>query len=630
MKLIKYLIYLILFTLILLIALYLFRNKIISAAGEKYLSRANGALVEIKGFDNRIFSLDIHIDALNVADKEDEYKNLIEVEDVNFTPRLRELLAGKIIIDEMIIKELRLDRKRQKSGKLPDNWKKNKDKKESKLFKNLKIYLEDKVEAEKEKITILNLEGDENREKVEEILELLDLNLMKEYEKSLETVEAKIEYLKGRVKEDRYKNDLKALEARIKNLDYDFKKIEKIKNFEDFERERKTLEAKLKEAEDIVREGKRIASMVEEDKDIIEKELKEIDSIKDNFINTAKDDYSKIKTKASFDKGAVLDLSIALLGEDATKQLIYLGLIYEKLVNTFDKEEISSEVEGSVSVKIDKMPHLPKLWIKKINLNYVKETSVYKGTIKNVSTDQKKTGKETIIDFEKEDKASFYIVYDNRDRQNKVDMDIFVNGIKLKDKTVKSDNMNLRAKLEFSSKEIKGNIEAELNDIWLDSGKILKKEKYSKILDRVAEDIRDVIIGIDIFFSDSEKIFKVKSDLDKAFSRGFRKIIEEEMEEFRRKIENSAQKEVDKYIDKLIGEIEKESAKIGLPIDEEDKKILMEIKELEDLDSSDEALDAIEKKLEERLKKKLEKELEEKAKRELDKLGDDLKDWLKF
>lgn len=629
MKLIKYLLYFILTIFLIVAGIYFFRNTIITKLGEKHLSMANGALVEIEGFDNKLFSLEFHIDKISVGDKEDEYKNVVEIKGISFTPKFKELLAGKFIVDEMVVEEARLETTRETSCKLPGKWIVKKEKKDSKLLNDLKDYLEKKVKEEKEKIVILNLSDDDSKAKIDEVLQILDLNLKNEYDKSYAEIEAKVEYLQGRIKDDKYKNELKSLDARIKNLDYDFKKIEKIKNIEDFERERKILKAKGKEAESIVRDGKKIIAMVEEDSNILKNELKEIDEIKNSFINTAKEDYGKIKKSAELDGEAMLELSFALLGEDVTKHLIYTVVLCDKLIDMFSKGK-DDGTKGSGEIKEDKMPHLPKLWIKKIKINIVKNDKVYKGLIKDISSDQSKSGKTTTITFEHDKDAAFDIVYDNLKGENKVEAVFFMNGLKLKDKNIRSENVDLNGKFTMNAGKIKGALEADLKEMKINSKEIMKKDKYAKILDRIVSGTKETVVYINLDFGQGVKSVSIKSDLDKEFAKSIRKMLEEEFDKFKKEVEKEGKEKLDKYVDKLAAEIKAKSEEIGIVVDDEDLKVLMEIKDLEDIGSSDELLDKMRKELEEKMKKELEKELERKTKKELDKLEDNIKDWFKL
>jgi uncharacterized protein (TIGR03545 family) len=608
---------------------YFFRNTIITKLGEKHLSIANGALVEIEGFNNKLFSLDIYIEKINIGDKDDEYKNIAEIKGINFNPKFKELLAGKFIVDKMTVEEARIETIRQTSCKLPENWIAKSDKKESKLLDDLKNYLEKKVKEEKEKIVILNLEGDDSKEKLNEILQILDLNLKDEYEKSYAEIEAKIGYLKDRVEDEKYKNELKSIDIRIKNLDYDFKKIEKIKNIEDFERERKILKDKGKEAEDIVRDAKKIIAMIEEDKSILKKELKEIDEIKNSFINTAKEDYAKIKKSSELDGETILELSFALLGEDVTKHLIYTVAVVDKLMKIFEKDndDVSKE---KFEIEEDKMPHLPKFWIKKIDINIIKKDKIYKGMIRDISSDQSKTGKTTSANFVHDKDASFDLVYDNLKGENKIEAVFFMNGLKLKDKNIRSDNIDLNGKFVINSGKIKGSLEADLQNMKINSKEIMKKEKYAKILDRVVGGTKETVLYINLDFGQGVKSISIKSDLDKEFSKSIKRMLEEELEKFRKEVEKKGKEKLGKYVDKLVEDIKIKSQEIGIVLDDEDLKVLMEIKDLEDISSSDELLDKMRKELEEKMKKELEKEIEKKTKKELDKLEENLKDWFKL
>ncbi|AKL97520.1 TIGR03545 family protein [Endomicrobium proavitum] len=118
-------------------------KKGIIAGGEA----AFGAKVEIGSLNTTFTKLSININAMKIGDKDDEFKNLADIDNINFKVRFIPLLSKKVIIDNMSVSGFKWSTARKTSCKLPEKKKKKKSDENSLLAKTMK-QIKDKSEAE--------------------------------------------------------------------------------------------------------------------------------------------------------------------------------------------------------------------------------------------------------------------------------------------------------------------------------------------------------------------------------------------------------------------------------------------------------------------------------------------------
>ena len=105
--------------LILLVVTYLFIDTWIESALESAGERIVGAKVEIDYLRVSLFPLGIRFARIEVADPNDPWKNLFETGDVRFSMDMNQLLRGKTIVETMEVNDCVLGTKRTRDGSLP-------------------------------------------------------------------------------------------------------------------------------------------------------------------------------------------------------------------------------------------------------------------------------------------------------------------------------------------------------------------------------------------------------------------------------------------------------------------------------------------------------------------------------
>jgi uncharacterized protein (TIGR03545 family) len=91
-----------------------------------------GAKVEIDDLKTSFTKVSLSMDGLRCADRNDYFKNLIDVDHITFDAKFTPILRKKLVIDEMTVSGLKWGTARKTSGQLPPKKEKKFDKKTEK------------------------------------------------------------------------------------------------------------------------------------------------------------------------------------------------------------------------------------------------------------------------------------------------------------------------------------------------------------------------------------------------------------------------------------------------------------------------------------------------------------------
>ena len=97
----------------------LFLDKILKKTIISLAQPVAGAKVEIDYLKTNLKKCSVSINGLRVADRNDYFKNLIDVEKINFDVRFWPLFRKKFLIDEMNVNGIKWQTQRKTSGQLP-------------------------------------------------------------------------------------------------------------------------------------------------------------------------------------------------------------------------------------------------------------------------------------------------------------------------------------------------------------------------------------------------------------------------------------------------------------------------------------------------------------------------------
>lgn len=121
------------FIILVLLFNLVFINMIVKGAIVKAGEAIFGAKTEIGKVKVDLFKRKVLFEKISVGDKKNEFKNLFEIEQINFAFKILPLLSKKVIIDNIDVSNLLLNSDRKTSGFLPPKkTKKQETKKEKK------------------------------------------------------------------------------------------------------------------------------------------------------------------------------------------------------------------------------------------------------------------------------------------------------------------------------------------------------------------------------------------------------------------------------------------------------------------------------------------------------------------
>lgn len=342
-------------------------KKLLISIGEEIFQ----SVVEIKKADVQLMKSKIEIQGLQIADKNNEFKNLFESEKIIFDYQFVPLLKKKVIIDNIELMGFATGTKRVKSGKLPPKRikeiteKNEKTRKKNKLFDEISKKVGDKAKNEIKKLPVtkavdkvVNLKD----KKIEDIIKKEDLESYKTIMQSKSAVEESRKIIENKI------NSLK-IEKRseeIKQKADGFKSV-KVSDVSDIP----AAQEKLKELDSIKNEVNSIKKEVDLIKNETNQFVKYTMSIPDE-IRAAKDkDIQGIMAKMDIDILNAKDIETAIVGPIWKSRIDKLFLVIS-FVNKYMPPGKKAKKKGYYEVVRKKgtdfrfVADKPSFWIKNI------------------------------------------------------------------------------------------------------------------------------------------------------------------------------------------------------------------------------------------------------------------------
>ncbi|MDR2192561.1 MAG: TIGR03545 family protein [Endomicrobium sp.] len=358
-----------------------------------------GAKVDISSVQTSFSSLGVNISGLKIGYKDDEYKNLIDIDNINFKVRFIPLLSKKIIIDNMSADGVKLKTKRTVSSKLPPKQEKKIKKSEYPSFaqKALTQIKEQGVKEFNAFPSVQKFNEIQNQIKDFSPQSVVDMAGIK----SVGAVQNYYVELMG--KYDSYLKDIN--EQNFKQL---YEEVSALSN--------EIIKVDVKTPQDI-KKLTSLLSRVKNEKKKVEKNYNALKTIKNSLLKDAKasktafkdvnahisQDVDNISEKLSIPSFDLKGISKMLFGgawvERVEKVLYYLTIIKKYMPNNSDKYAFETkERKKGRDVSYPLKSVLPKLLISNISLagefgGKDGKAIAFSGNVKNITSNQKLIGK---------------------------------------------------------------------------------------------------------------------------------------------------------------------------------------------------------------------------------------------
>ena len=567
----------------------LFLDKILKKTIISLAQPIVGAKVEIDYLKTSLKKCSVSINGLRIADRNDYFKNLIDVEKINFDVRFWPLFRKKFLIDEMNVNGIKWQTQRKISGQLSPKQEKKfvKGKKDSKFSKMFEV-AKTKTMSEVNKLPSVemfnSIQEQINNFDINKIVEDTGLSSVKEAEKT---------YINLQNKYKQYQN-------KINNFNYE-EKINKAKKIID-----DISKSKVSSLADFANTAKKVSQLKEIKKDL-DDFLKELNTIKKDISttidvskqlkNSITNDVNTICEKIAIPSLNVKNISQMLFGNKwiirLEKAMYYFSIIKQYLPEKSAEEkvkEVKQRDKGRDILFKEKI--YPTLLISKINVSgttaKTKEEQglVFSGLIKYISSSPSMVSEPITLNISgnnKLQKLDIVGTFDYRTNNSKDSLKVSLFGLSGKVLNLEpNDYLPLidTAKLNFvgdfsiNNSVFKSVVNLDVKDI---------KEKDLNFIDgnlkylaQVTNTIKAFKINLLAQTQDSKNLdVKITSDIDRklydAINKLFSSKVNEAKEKIKQKVNELAQakvKEIEKSLqgkkDELLKQIKE---KIGLTND---------------------------------------------------------------
>ena len=610
-RLIKSVLFLVLFIFLIAVLLVVFRNPIAKYVIEKTGSAAAGAKVEVDGVYLKPLALHISWDRLQVTDRNNTMSNLFETSSCEFELAFSPLLDRKVIIDNMTISEVRVNTKRTTDGKLP--VKASKPKKPSKLMLSLKRNLE----AEKEKIPVFKAKDMTTEISVDAIIEMMEFETPAKADSVKELAENRYNYWHDLIENNDYEARAKKIEKDIKKID-----IENMDTLTEFQENFQLAQRSYTQSKALYDEFKIQKSQLEGD-------LSTMKELKRDIPQWVTEDYQKALQKAKLQDINVQNVALMVFGERVTDGIMLL-------LDQIERSRQMAKTEPAIEkVRKERYPHLPSFWIKNVDLSVITPDDIrLSGKVLDISSDQKKTKLPLKLNLKgNQDNVGRIVlgaIFDYTGEEDKETINLNISDVPITNVTIsnfdllpsklKSGDARLNSSLNFANDLIVARIDLKTSDIVFDYNTQTEMDKnLVRISRNITEAIKDVDVHVEIQQRLGDFTFKINSNLDNLIASQLKKVASDELVRARAELEKRVNKELNKYKAEAYEFIDLQKQKLQSELNKVNNEIENQLM----------VVDSKKKELEDRLEEE-KKKLEDKAMEEAGEVIDDLLDDLKF
>ncbi len=386
----KFIIPFLVFVLVIVAFLTLFLDGIVESVMEERVSLLNRAKVEIEDLRIGFLRPGIKIRGLAVANADNPWRNIVEVGDIEVSVSVLPLFSKKVIIDEMVMENVRVNTRRETSGELP-----------RRLRKRLKA--EEKEEQPGE-VPCVKLPSLEVFKKQFDVKELVDTNRLESVRRAKELSE---DVSKMR---STWQSELKGLDTKVK-VDEVMTKIQgsleslqktKIKGPADLLKIQSDLK-NLQEATDVL---KGLGKEIEAKKSAFRRQVATLEkSLKEEMKRLKDQDLRGILKDLGLEELTKVRLAEAFLCPFLGKALDFIWNNMDKIRTAMPKKGKDEPVQTRIRAKgrdiiFPSIKKGPDFLLREARLSMEQEKLSLRGTIRGLTSDPTSYGRPTRVDIQ--------------------------------------------------------------------------------------------------------------------------------------------------------------------------------------------------------------------------------------
>lgn len=572
-------------------------------------SIANGALVEIDGFDLDIIDLKVRWDRLQVTNPENTMTNSFEVGEMELDFLFWPTLWERLIIEDVIFKDFKMDTERETDGyfEIPEVEKNKEPSFISQIVGDVTTQISNNAQME-----FTNIKTDIN---VDSLLAKLDLQAPDKIDSLRNSLSKNYQKWDSTLANTSINTEIASIEKTINNI-----------NVSDIKDPKKAIEA-IQNVQKLVKQADSLKNRAQDLRTNIQNDFESTTFNVGRIDNWIERDFANAMNMAKLPNIDPGNIAQSIFGPnilaDYAGYLEYIALAREysdRFIGGDDKEKIE-RYEGKDYKFTDKY-EWPRLWIQNIDVSGETKTAIkLAGQISHISSNQKKTKEPITFNISGGDesnrsmtltgefnylgdapKETISYTYDGFNLQGtKISPSQLLpypleKGVGEVSATVNIIDKRFDAKVDYAAKDVAFNFGASSSD------------------NRIQSLIKDAISGTDqinvsalVNNLNGPLNVKVRSNVDDLFVNTLKNTVNKELSAARNKIETRVQQEIGDRKEQLLAFKNEKEAEIRNEYQKIETRVTNEIQKIE------------EKKAElEKKKKELEKALKDKL---LDKIG---------
>ncbi|MBO6522758.1 MAG: TIGR03545 family protein [Balneolaceae bacterium] len=607
---IKGLIFVAVITALVFLASWISIDSYIESEIEYQASIANGAVVEIDGFELSLVDLKIRWDRLQIANPENTWENSFETGEAELDFLFWPTLWERVIIEDIIFKDFRLDSERETDGYFEMPVNEDGEGPEPSFIAGVIGDVTSEVSANAE-TEFLDIKADVN---VDSLLAKLNLQAPEKIDSLKHGLEQKYSKWDSTLSNTDINQEIAGIKETIEAID-----VKNLKQVDKALAAIQNVQKLTKQVDSLKNKAQTIRNDFQEDFGDARFSVGRID-------NWIKNDYDRALKLAKLPTIDAQNIAQTLFGQELFSEyagyLEYAAIAREyssKLTGGEDEEKIE-RFEGK-DYKFSDKYEWPSLWIQNIDLSGETKTNIQlAGKITNISSDQSKTKEPIKFDLGGQDDANRsmnltgefnYLEEEPRETIRFEYAGFGLAGTKLSPSEL----------LPYELVEGTGEIAAEVNiiDRRIDSeiqyqNKGLKFDFGENPSDgRVQQLIRDAVSSADqinvtalVDNVDGPLKIRIRSNIDNLFVDALKSTVSREVEQARARIENEVQQRIGDRKEELLAFKDEKEAEIRQEYDKLEAKVN---EQLQIIEQKKEELEKRKKEIEEELKNKAADEL---------------------
>ena len=559
-------------------------KKVFIATGEMIF----GAKVEVVSLKTSFMHLSLEMTGLKCADRNDYFKNLIDIDQIKFQAKFAPLLRKKVVIDEMSVAGLKWGTERKTSGKLPPKKEKKFEKKKDGMFAKFFEGAKNKATSEFNNLPAVDafakIEAQTKNFDVNSLINAADLQSLNEINKLSAETEAKYNNYKTKI--SGYKIEEKIEETKILIND-----ISKTKSFA-----LSDISASAGKVEKLKENKKELESILK-DLNNAKKDLTESVNFTKQIQGMINKDIDSLSSKVALPGLDTRNISRILFGQQwinrTDKIIYYMALIKKYMPEKKAKKEVKERQKGRDIIFKQKL--YPDLLISKINItgttaqNSKTQGIDFSGFIKNISSSPDMIETPVTLEIKGNNGSESLLVegiFDYRGNASDNVLKITLKGLSgsalnIPDNDylplINTGNMNMYGIFSLKDNKFLCSADIKLDNI---KEKVIPDDTTMKYIVKITNSIKSFSISAKAGVNDkNEPEFNIASDIDKKISEAVSSLFASQIAEVKEK----ARAEINKMIQEKQKQLEE---KLGADKDSLLKDINLKTKTISDITES--------------------------------------------